>query len=250
MPKGLLAGKRALITGASSGLGRQFANILVRAGAHGVVAARRTEALDTLIAEIAAYGGSAEAVVMDVTDRKSVINGVAQAGAVDILVNAAGVTNSKPVLDQTEADYELILGTNLKGAFLTATEVARGMRDRKRGGSIINIASILGLRQAGHVTPYAISKAAVIQLTKQLALELARYGIRVNALAPGYVDTALNHSFFTSDAGSDLVQRNPMRRLGTLEDLEAPLLLLASDGSNYMTGSVLTVDGGHMVSTL
>ena len=140
--------------------------------------------------------------------------------------------------------------TFIPNVFVPENEVARGMRDRKRGGSIINIASILGLRQAGHVTPYAISKAALIQLTKQLALELARYGIRVNALAPGYVDTALNHSFFTSDAGSDLVRRIPMRRLGLLEDLEAPLLLLASHGSNYMTGSVLTVDGGHIVSTL
>lgn len=142
------------------------------------------------------------------------------------------------------------MDTNLKGMFLLATAVGRAMRNRGRGGSIINIASILGLRQAAHVLPYAVSKAGAIQLTKQLALELARFGIRVNALALGYLDTELNGSFWETEAGKAMIGRVPQRRLGTLQDLDGPLLLLASDASAYMTGSVLAVDGGHLISAL
>jgi NAD(P)-dependent dehydrogenase (short-subunit alcohol dehydrogenase family) len=245
-----LEGKRALVTGASSGLGRHFAQVLAGAGAEVIVAARRTEALRGLVDEIVSAGGQASAVRLDVTDAASIAAALDQAGAVDVLVNNAGVTNTKAVLDQTEADFDFILGTNLKGGFLVATEAARRMRDRGAAGSIINIASILGLRQGGQVTPYAISKAAVIQMTKQLGLELARFNIRVNAIAPGYVSTELNDDFFRSDAGKALIKRIPQRRLGNLPDLDGPLLLLASDASLYMTGSVVAVDGGHLVSSL
>lgn len=245
-----LTGKRALVTGASSGLGKHFAGVLAGAGAEVVVAARRTNALDSLVAEIAAMGGKASAVRLDVTDPVSVTAAFDVAGPVDVLVNNAGVTNTKPVLDQSEEDFDFIVGTNLKGGFLVVTEAARRMRDRGTGGSIINIASILGLRQGGQVTPYAISKAAVIQMTKQLGLELARFDIRVNAIAPGYVETELNDAFFQSEAGQALIKRIPQRRLGKLSDLDGPLLLLASDASRYMTGSVVTIDGGHLVSSL
>lgn len=245
-----MTGKRVLVTGASSGLGRHFSQRLAKAGAQVIVAARRMDALDGLVSDIQASGGSASAVRLDVTRTASIKDALDQAGPIDVLVNNAGVTNTRPLLDQTEADFDFILDTNLKGSFAIATEVARRMRDRGQGGSIVNIASILGLRQGGQVTPYAISKAAIVQMTKQMGLELARYGIRVNALAPGYVATDLNEAFFESEAGKALVRRIPQRRLGTLADLDGPLLLLASDASTYMTGSVIAVDGGHLVGSL
>ena len=245
-----LAGKRAMVTGASSGLGRHFSRVLAGAGAEVTVAARRKEALDDLVSQIVAEGGLAKAVTLDVQSRQSITAALDAAGPIDLLVNNAGVTNTKPVLDQTEEDFDFILDTNLKGGFLVATEAARRMRDAGLPGSIINIASILGLRQGGQVTPYAISKAAVIQMTKQLALELARHDIRVNALAPGYVSTELNDAFFESDAGKALIKRIPQRRLGDLSDLDGPLLLLASDASRYMTGAIISVDGGHLLSSL
>ncbi len=245
-----LIGKRAFVTGASSGLGHHFAHVLAKAGAEVVVAARRKVALDRLVDELTALDGKASAVAIDVCDAGSIVAALDAAGDIDILVNNAGVTNGKPVLEQTAADFDAIVGTNLRGAFLVATEAARRMQTRGQGGSIINLASILGLRQGNQLTPYAVSKAGVIQLTKQLALELARFGIRVNAIAPGYISTDINADFLASPAGEALIKRIPQRRLGKAEDLDGPLLLLASDASRYMTGAVIPVDGGHLLSSL
>jgi NAD(P)-dependent dehydrogenase (short-subunit alcohol dehydrogenase family) len=249
-----LAGKTALITGASGGLGEHFARVLAEHGVHVALAARRIDALHALAKKLATPAHAALPIQLDVTQAASVSAAVEttvrELGGVDILINNSGVTVPKPILEQSEADWDFVLDTNLKGAFLVATEVARHMRDRKRGGSIVNIASVLALRQASHITPYAASKAGLLQLTKQLALELARFQIRVNALAPGYLLTDINREFFDTEPGRELIRRIPQRRLGAFEDLDGPLLLLASDASRYMTGAVVPVDGGHLVSTL
>jgi NAD(P)-dependent dehydrogenase (short-subunit alcohol dehydrogenase family) len=171
-------------------------------------------------------------------------------GPADIVVNNAGVTVTKPLLQQTEEDWDSVVGTNLKGGWMVAQEAARRLVAAKKPGSLINIASILGERVAGGVAPYAVSKAGLVQATKAMALELARYGIRVNAILPGYVTTDLNRDFLESEAGDKLRARIPTRRFGKLEDLDGPLLLLASDAGRHMTGAVLAVDGGHLVSGL
>jgi NAD(P)-dependent dehydrogenase (short-subunit alcohol dehydrogenase family) len=247
-------GKTAFVTGASSGLGRHFAGLLARSHATVVVAARRIDALRSLAEEIAAEGGRAFPLVLDVLDGRSVAEAIASAarefGSIDILVNNSGVASNGGLLEQTGQQWDTVMDTNLKGAFLVATEVARHMRALNRGGSIINIASILGLRQSRHVAPYAVSKAGLVQLTKVMALEWARFAIRVNALAPGYIDTDLNREYWATEAGHALVKRIPQRRLGQPADLDGALLLLASEASRYMTGSVITIDGGHLVSTL
>ena len=248
-----LTGRAALVTGASSGLGEHFARVLAGAGAAVAIAARRTDRLEALAAELRGVGATVAVVQLDVLDRAGVANAVDQAasalGGLDVLVNNAGVTLSKPAIDYDDADFDDVVDVNLRGAFTVARGAARIMRSRG-GGAMINIASILGLRQAGQVAAYAISKAGVIQMTKILALEWARHGIRVNAIAPGYIDTELNADFWETDAGEALVKRIPQRRLGRLEELDGPLLLLASDASSFMTGSVLAVDGGHLVSAL
>lgn len=247
-------GRKALVTGASSGLGSHFALTLAKAGAEVIVAARRTDKLATLVDELSKHGAKAYAVSLDVTSGASVhaafdrIDEVA--GRVDVIVNNAGVTTAKPALQQSEEDWDSVLDTNLKGAWLVAQEGARRLIAAKAPGSIINIASILGERVAGGVGPYAISKAGLVQSTKVLALELARYEIRVNAILPGYVVTDLNRGFLESEAGERLKSRIPTRRFGSAEDLDGPLLLLASDAGSHMTGAVLAVDGGHLVSSL
>ena len=245
-----LAGKTALVTGASSGLGAHFAGVVAAAGAHVVLAARRADALAATATDIVGAGGSAEIMALDVTDRDALAACADRIGAVDILINNAGVVRDGPALDQDEGDWDAVIDTNLKAMFRIAQAAARGMKATGRGGAIVNIASILGLRQAGNVLPYAVSKAGVIQMTKTLALEVARYGIRVNALAPGYIDTDLNRDFWKSEPGQALIRRVPQRRLGRLADLDGPLLLLASDASLFMTGAVVAVDGGHLVSSL
>lgn len=245
-----LAGKTALITGASSGLGRHFAGVLARAGANVILCGRRQAALLEVAGAVADAGGTAHTIGADLTQAQSIGALEAMIQEVDIVINNAGIVHSAPSLDQTEADWDSVMDTNLKAAFLVAQAAARAMRSHGRGGSIINIASILGLRQTSGVLPYTVSKAGVVQMTKVLALELARFGIRVNALAPGYLDTEMNNRFLGSSAGQELVRRIPMRRSGRLEELDGPLMLLASDDSSYMTGSVITVDGGHMVNGL
>ena len=249
-----LESKVALITGASSGLGEHFAQVLADAGASLVLAARRIEKLQAMAETFRDAGTRCVALQMDVTDSGAVKTAVEDArkqmDVIDVLVNNSGITINGPILEQSEADWDKVNDTNLKGAFLVAAEVARAMKDSGRGGSIINIASILGLRQAGLVTPYAVSKAGLIQLTKSMALELARYQIRVNAIAPGYFATDINKDVWDTPIGQALVKRIPQRRTGQLEDLDGPLLLLASDASTYMTGSVIAVDGGHLVNTL
>lgn len=245
----MLSGKRALVTGASSGLGAHFARVLAGAGAEVVLAARREAALVSVAGAIRDTGGQCATVRLDVADPASIAALAPELATIDILVNNAGIAREAAALDQSEADWDAVIDTNLKGVFLLAQATARAMRDRG-GGSIINIASILGLRQGGGVLPYAVSKAGVIQLTKTLALEVARFGVRVNAIAPGYFDTEINADFWRTDAGAAMLRRIPQRRLGQLSDLDGPLLLLASDASAYMTGSVIVVDGGHMVSGL
>ena len=248
-----LDGRIVLVTGASSGLGTHFAHLLAGAGARVAVAARRADKLHALVDGIAAAGGEARALSLDVTDSASVRNcfdELASWGAPDVVVNNAGITVTRPLLEQTEDDFDSVIETNLKGCWLVATEAARRMVAAGRGGSIVNIASILGERVAGGVAPYAISKAGVVQTTKAMALELARYRIRVNALLPGYVVTDLNRDFLTSEAGDKLRSRIPSRRFGELSDLDGPLLLLASDAGAAMSGSTLAVDGAHLVSSL
>jgi len=246
-----LRGKTALITGASSGLGAHFAGVLADACANLILAARRAEALERVAAEIRLRSpGTVVTLSLDVTDSASLAAASEALAEVDILVNNAGVVRSASALDQSEADWDEVVDTNLKGAFLVAQAAAKAMRTSKKGGCIINVASILGVRQAGAVLPYAVSKAGVIHMTKVLALELARFNVRVNALVPGYFDTELNRDFWQTDAGQALIRRVPQRRLGRLTDLNGPLLLLASEASSFMTGSVLAVDGGHLVSSL
>ena len=245
-----VAGKVALVTGASSGLGESFSRCLAARGAVVVAAARRVDRLQALVRE----GGATHAVALDVTDPASVDAAMRRveelAGPIDILVNNAGIADTKASLEVSESDWRRVLDTNLDGAWRMAQAAAKSMVAAKRGGSIVNIASILGLRQATHLLAYAAAKAALVQVTKSLALEWARHGIRVNAIAPGYVVTEMNRDFFASEPGQAVVKRIPQRRVGDPRDLEGALLLLASGAGAYITGSVVVVDGGHLVNSL
>lgn len=247
-----LEGRNALVTGASSGLGRHFAKVLARAGARVAIAARRTDRLDEVKRDIEAAGGVAAAVALDVTDPASVQRAFAEAqaalGPISVLVNNAGIATPSYFLTMTEEEWRSVLSVNLDGVFRVAQEAARRMKANGTGGSIVNIASVLGLGVIKTLAHYSASKAGVIHMTKAVAYELARDNIRVNAIAPGYCETEMNGAFFQTDAGKRLVARVPMERLGRLSELDGPLLLLASDAGSFMTGTVITVDGGLLLS--
>jgi NAD(P)-dependent dehydrogenase (short-subunit alcohol dehydrogenase family) len=240
---------RVLVTGASSGLGEGFARTLAARGAVVAVAARRTDRLDRLVAEITASGGRAAAVAIDVSDTDSIARGLdaAQAaiGPLDVLVNNAGISATNRLEDVTPADFDAVFATNLRGAFFVAQAFARRWLSRGAAwGSIVNVASAAGLRPLPHIGPYAASKAALIHLTRSMALEWGRHGLNANALCPGYVRTALNDGHWDSEAGQKLLQRLPRRRLADIPDLAGALQLLCSPASRFINGTALAVDDG------
>jgi NAD(P)-dependent dehydrogenase (short-subunit alcohol dehydrogenase family) len=246
-----LDGKNALVTGASSGLGWRFASALAEAGAHVALAARRTDRLEALAGEIERAGGRAHPLAIDVTDVASVRAGVAAAeaalGPLDILVNNSGVSVTKRAGDVEETDYDFVMDTNAKGAFFVAQAAGRAMIAARRPGRIINIASAAGLRVLGQLSVYCMSKAAVIHMTRALALEWGRYGINVNALCPGYIETEINRDYWETEGGKKLIGMLPRRRVGKPEDLDGLLLLLASEHSGFVNGAVIAADDGLTV---
>jgi NAD(P)-dependent dehydrogenase (short-subunit alcohol dehydrogenase family) len=254
LPSFDISGQVALVTGASSGIGRHFAEVLALAGAKVALAARRVDRLAELAREIEAQGGLCLPLACDVTKQDSIAAAIAAAedrlGTLSILVNNAGVVVSKPLFEHTEEDWDYVVDTNLKGAWLAAREFAHHLVEAKRPGRVINIASVLGLRTIGRVPAYSAAKAGLIHLTHVLAMELARYGILVNALAPGYVETDFNREFFQTEAGKALIGRIPLKRIGQAPDLDGALLFLASPASAYVTGAVISVDGGHGVAAI
>jgi NAD(P)-dependent dehydrogenase (short-subunit alcohol dehydrogenase family) len=254
-----LSGRVAFVTGASSGLGTQFAKTLARAGAGVVLAARRVERLKTLRAEIEAEGGDAHVVGLDVTDHGSIRAAVAHAetemGAIDILVNNSGVSTTQKLTDVTPDDYDFIMDTNTRGAFFVAQEVAKRMIARSKGeapgtfagGRIVNIASMAGLKVLGQIGVYCMSKAAVVHMTKAMALEWGRFGINVNAICPGYIDTEINHHHWKTDAGQKLISMLPRKRVGTAQDLDAVLVTLCAKESGFVNGAIIAADDGFGV---
>jgi NAD(P)-dependent dehydrogenase (short-subunit alcohol dehydrogenase family) len=254
-----LAGRVAFVTGASSGLGLQFAKVLSAAGAAVVLAARRIERLKTLRAELEAQGGDARVVGLDVTDPVSIRAAVAHAetemGAIDILVNNSGVSVTRKLTDVSPEEFDFVMDTNARGAFFVAQEVAKRMIARSKGeapgtftgGRIVNIASMAGLKVLGQIGVYSMSKAAVIHMTKSMALEWGRYGINVNAICPGYIDTEINHHHWQTDAGQKLVQMLPRKRVGKAQDLDAVLMMLCANESHFVNGAVIAADDGFGV---
>ncbi len=249
-----LNGRTALVTGASGGLGKHFATVLAAAGARVVLTARRMDPLKDLAEQLKQRGSDALAVELDVTDRIHVAAAFDAAehqfGVVDIVINNAGIGIGGRLEEISDADWQQTLATNMTGVHQVAAEAARRLIAARTPGSIINIASILGLRVSPGNAAYNASKAAVIQLTKSQALEWARHDIRVNALCPGYFATEMNAGFLRSERGQAMLKRIPMRRIGRFEELDGPLLLFASTAGSFMTGSVLAVDGGHLCSSL
>jgi 3-oxoacyl-[acyl-carrier protein] reductase len=247
-----LGGKVALVTGASSGLGVRFAEVLAENGAAVVLVARRADRLGAVQARIEKSGGRAVAVEADVRDRAAMRSAFDAAeksfGTVTILVNNAGVVNTARAVDLSEEEWRRVLSTNLDAVLYWAQEAARRMLAAGQGGAIVNIASVLGFGVAKGVIAYATAKAGVIQLTKALALELAFKGIRVNAIAPGWIVTELNRDYLESEKGAALKREIPIGRFGEERDLDGPLLLLVSDAGRFVTGATIVADGGQMVA--
>jgi NAD(P)-dependent dehydrogenase (short-subunit alcohol dehydrogenase family) len=248
-----LSGKTALVTGASSGLGARFARMLADNGASVVLAARRIDRLQALREEIEASGGHARVVSLDVTDMASIEAAVDQAqaesGPIDILINNSGVSTVQRLVDVTAQDYDFVFDTNTRGAFFVAQAVAKRMiarnrQDPARGGRIVNIASMAGMKVLPQIGVYCMSKAAVIHMTRAMALEWGRFGINVNAVCPGYIETEINSDHWETDAGRKLIQMMPRRRLGKSEDLDGLVLLLASDRSDFINGAAISADDG------
>jgi NAD(P)-dependent dehydrogenase (short-subunit alcohol dehydrogenase family) len=247
-----LTGRVALVTGASSGLGVRFAEVLAENGAAVALVARRRQRLDALAERIGKAGGRAVAVVADVTDRAAMLRAFDAAeqafGTVDILVNDAGVAHSDRAVELAEEEWRRILGTNLDAVFFWSQEAARRLLAAGKGGAIVNISSVLGLGVSKGTIAYAASKAGVIQLTKTLGLELAFKGIRVNAIAPGWIVTELNRDYLESEKGRAIAREVPVGRFGEPHDLDGALLLLVSDAGRFIAGTTLVVDGGQMVA--
>ncbi|MBL8371500.1 MAG: SDR family oxidoreductase [Burkholderiaceae bacterium] len=254
-----LSGRVALVTGASSGLGAQFARTLARAGAGVVLASRRVDKLKELRARIEGEGGDAHVVELDVTSTDSIAAAVAHAetemGSIDILVNNSGVSTTQRLQEVREDDFDFIFNTNVRGAFFVAQEVGKRMLARAKGaapgsytgGRIINIASVAGLRVLPQIGVYCMSKAAVVQMTRAMATEWGRYGINVNAICPGYIDTEINHHHWETEQGRKLVQMLPRKRVGQPQDLDALLVMLASDQSHFINGAIISADDGFGV---
>ena len=250
-----LSGKVVLVTGASSGIGAHMARVAAQAGARVVIGARRLDRLEQVANDIDWLGGEVLSVAMDVTDRASVEAAFdaaeARFGVVDVVLNNAGIGNGQRALDISEEDWRSMLSTNLDGVWRVAQCAAQRLVKADKPGSIINIASILGLRAGSGYSHYSAAKAGVVQLTQSLALDLARNNVRVNAIAPGYFKTEMNDAYFDSEKGQAYIRQTvPMRRLGNLTELEGPFLLLASAAGAFVTGSTIAVDGGHLVSSL
>ncbi|MGV2980907.1 SDR family NAD(P)-dependent oxidoreductase [Camelimonas sp. ID_303_24] len=250
----LIKNRHVFITGASGGLGAHFARLYASCGATVTVAARSVEKLAALVDELQSQGARAHAVPLDVTSEASIAQAFAAAeaaqGPVDVVINNAGIARPSMAMDLSAGDFDDVMNTNLRGVWLVCSEAGRRWKAAGRGGAIVNIASILGFRVTHAVLPYTVSKAAVVQLTKALALEWARHGIRVNALAPGYILTDINREFFETEPGQAMIRRVPMRRLGREAELDGAVLLLSTDAGSWMTGEVIVVDGGHLVSHL
>ncbi|MEH0164649.1 SDR family oxidoreductase [Paucibacter sp. JuS9] len=254
-----LEGRVALVTGASSGLGAQFARTLAKAGAGVVLAGRRTEKLKDLRAEIESQGGDAHVVALDVTDLDSIKSAIAHAetemGTIDILVNNSGVSTTQKLTDVGADDYDFVMDTNVRGAFFVAQEVGKRMLARARGsapgtftgGRIVNIASMAGLRVLSQIGVYSMSKAAVIHMTRAMALEWGKYGINVNAICPGYIDTEINHHHWGTEQGRKLIELLPRKRVGQPQDLDTALLMLCANESHFINGAVLQADDGFGV---
>lgn len=252
-----LSGRVALVTGASSGLGTQFAKTLASAGAAVVLAGRNMERLKTLRAEIEGDGGDAHVVMLDVTDVNSIRSAVAHAetemGTIDILVNNSGASTQQKLTDVTEDDYDFIFDINTRGAFFVAQEVGKRMLGRAQGsapgtftgGRIVNIASMAGLKALSQIGIYSMSKAAVIHMTRAMALEWGKHGINVNAICPGYIETEMNHRQWLTDAGKRLIDTLPRRRIGQPQDLDAVLTMLCANESHFINGAIIQADDGH-----